>query len=753
MVRKWGLAALLVLLAVAGGAAGGGWLLLRGSLPRLDGRARLEGLSASAALARDSLGTVTVSAESRNDAVRVLGFAHAQDRFFEMDLLRRTAAGELSALVGRAALPLDQSRRVHRFRARMPDHLAALPAEDQALLAAYAEGVNAGLDGLAVRPWPYLLLRVKPRRWLPEDALLAGLAMFFDLQDGQNDRELLLLELERRLPPRLFFALAAPGTALDAPLVGEPWPPLDSAAIADELARFDFGEGDAIEPKTPGSNNFGVSGQLTADGRAIVANDMHLGLRAPGLWYRARLIYPDPEAPGGRVDATGVSLPGVPALVVGTNGHVAWGFTNSNGDWLDWVELADEAAAGIRVARERIEVKGEPDEVLEVEESRWGPVLGRSPEGRPLALAWTAHRPGAIDLGLIRLLRAMDLDEAVAIAHGSGIPVQNAVFADSTGRLGWTLMGRLPEREGGCDPQRPLVLGCRWTDRFLPSERVPLVLDPPDGRIQTANSRVVDAAGLAVVGDGGYALGARQRQIRDQLREKQRFTETDLLAIQLDDRALLLRDWWVRLRRTVEGKDEFRALEEVTRAPPERASVDSVSYRAARELRLRVHGRVRTALGGRRAGRLAQLEPVVIALLDGDRGPAVLESATRTLIAEWESKGPSLAERTWGEANTARICHPLAAALPEWLSPRLCMPKTPLPGDDHVPRVQGPSFGASERMVVSPGREEDGILHVPSGPSGHPLSRFWGAGHGDWETGRPTPLLPGAPQHHLQLEP
>lgn len=794
--------AMLVLLGVAGGA--GIYALLRSSLPQLEGEARIEGLSAPVQLQRDALGVVTLRATHRADALRALGFVHAQERFFEMDLARRSAAGELAALVGAAALPRDRANRAHRLRTRMRAEIERGTQDQREQLSAYVEGVNAGLRALDSRPWAYWLLRTRPDPWREEDSLLAGLAMFFDLQDSQNRRELGLLQLRAHRPQALVDLLAAPGSAHDAPLFGDALDAIEPSALlaalngeadADSAAAsadahttdgHDASPDSDPEPPSPGSNNFAVAGALTADGRALVADDMHLGLRAPGVWFRVRLIYPDPLAPGGQVDATGVSLPGVPALIVGSSGHVAWGFTNSYGDWHDWVEVefVDEAREEYRtpegkeqvtVTRERLDVRGGPTEWLEVRDTRWGPLLAEAPDGTALALRWTAHRPGAIDLGMAELLRAADIEQALDIAQRSGTPTQNFVGGDRAGRIGWTLMGRIPQRLGDCDPLRPLrpLEGCDWSDDWLPQARVPRLLDPAQQRLWTANSRIVDLQGLRVVGDGGYDLGARQAQIRDLLMARERFSEDELLAIQLDDRALFLAPWWERLRATLAQNADVSGLadlEAATRARPERASVDSVSYRGARGFRGLLIERwsqhafapAREALGESFVEpRIPQIEPVLQAYLslapeqvpEGWPQPAELQrEAVLALASEWRAQGGDFSERTWGERNTSAICHPLASALGP-ARQLLCMPAQALAGDSHLPRVQGPAFGASQRMVVAPGHEAEGLFHMPAGQSGHPLSPFFRAGHSDWALGRSSPFLPGAPQHSLTLTP
>lgn len=773
----WAVVAVLALLAATLLAA---VFALRGSLPQLDGQQALAGLGSSVSVQRDPLGVVSLQADNEQDMARALGFIHAQERYFEMDLMRRSAAGELAELFGPAALPMDRKMRVHRLRARTQDNLALALGDKRAVMEAYRDGVNAGLAALEVRPWPYLLLRQQPRPWTLEDSVLTGLAMYADLQDSDNSRELGLAQLQAHLPPALFALLTHPGSSLDAPLFGAA---LGDATLPD-VQQLDLRQGPLAAPahtspsqdEVKGSNNFAVAGALTADGRAILADDMHLGLRAPNIWFRVRLRYADALAADGVVDVNGFSLPGLPAVIVGSNGHVAWGFTNSYIDTADFAVVSASERAAVRQHAETLLVAGAAPQTLTVEESDWGPLLHQRPDGSALALRWTAQLPGAVRLDFADMARASDLDSALAVADRSGIPAQNLLLADRHGRIGWRLIGTRPARDPRC-PAATMTTGPEtgacppWTNR---TDQAPSLIDPAEHRLWTANGRVVGSEDLASVGDGGYDLGARGLQIRDGLFARQEFDEADLLAIQLDDRALLMQRWWQLLRQTVSGSDDpaLQRLEAASRQWEGRASVDSVSYRLARGFRgitldtleSAYTAPARAALGNDYvAPRLPQLEGVVWPLLQQRPAhllppghaswDALLADVARQLETDLSAQGPDLSQRSWGERNTAAICHPVSRALPALAKRWLCMPAHALPGDAHLPRVQGPAFGASQRMVVSPGHEADGIVHMPGGQSGHPLSPYWGTGHDDWEAGRPTPFLPGPAQHTLQLQP
>ncbi|KRA70639.1 MULTISPECIES: penicillin acylase family protein [unclassified Lysobacter] len=786
-MAKWIKRGLLALGVVALLAVAGAWWLLRGSLPQLDGELSLQGLSAPVTVQRDAQGVVTIDAASEADAIRALGYIHAQERYFEMDLLRRTAAGELSALFGPIAVEVDQRRRMHRLRARTEQHLDSFAGEQRPLLQAYTDGVNDGLAALRARPWPYLLLGTEPARWQLADSALVGYAMYFDLQDADNLRERALWKLRPALPASLYALLTHDGSTWDAPLFGNARGDAQLPDAATLNLRALPAPGNETLTEAPrrnevGSNNFAIAGTRTRDGRAIVADDMHLGLRAPNLWFRARLRYADPRVPGGRIDAGGFTLPGLPALVVGSNGRIAWGFTNSYGDWLDWAiapgcaGAAPKACAGLRTYEERIEVKGEAARVLRVRETAWGPLMHDNADGSALALRWSAHLPGGLNLGLAKLVRAQSLDEAMRDAQSVAMPVQNLVVGDRTGRIGWRLLGPIPQRAPACTGAVPLAADAAaacppWGVR---TDVAPQLLDPPGGRLWTANSRTLERAELARIGDGGLVLGARAQQIRNDLMSKQRLDERDLLRIQLDDRAIFLARWWTLLRDQAARSKNSPALTELAAAAAHwegRAVPESVSYRLVRSWRLAVHDRLidgLTAPARARQGRdfempeLPQFEGVAWPLVT-QRPPhllprrypsweALFEDAARQVRDDLAKQGP-LSERRWGERNTAAICHPLSRALPDFAKPVLCMPADELPGDVAMPRVQRKDFGASERMVVAPGHEAEGIIHMPGGQSGHPLSPYWGAGHDDWVQGRASPFLPGATRYTLKFKP
>ena len=788
-ILRWGGAAL-VLLAVLALLLYG---FLRGGAPRLDGEAALKGLSAPVQVTRDALGVPSISAADRMDAMRVLGYLHAQDRFFQMDLARRAAAGELSDLVGSAALDYDKRQRLFRLREVAKQVLARATPVQRAGLQAYADGVNAGLKALGTWPFEYGLLVRRPQRWLPEDSILVIDAMYFELQSSEDRHESQLALMRDVLPPPLFRFLSAAGTQWDAPIVGKPMdvPPLPSADVIDlqrnpppKLASNPPSEDAASDI---GSNNWAVSGAHGAGGHAMVANDMHLGIRVPNTWYRAQWTYPDPAMPGGSVTLTGVTLPGVPALVVGSNGHVAWGFTNSYGDWSDLVLLhldprdpdryqTAEGWKHFEHHRELIRVARGADATLDVRDTLWGPVLGQDHAGNWRAIHWMAADPEATNLELGDLEDARNVQAAMAVANRAGMPEQNFMTADADGHIAWTIAGRIPLRRG-YDPLVPSYWDKPDTgwEGWLDPARYPRVVDPADGRLWTANTRVVDGAMLALIGDGGYDLGARAGQIRDDLHSKDSFAASDMLAIQLDDQARFLARWRSLLLhllnpQRVFGHPERTAFRQAVSDWDGRASVDSVGYRLVREFRDQVEDLAMAPLFAacEQADpsfdyhRLAQLEgPLWVMVTQQPKNlldpgykdwDALLLAAVNKVSDSVVATRQPLIAYTWGARNLVHLRHPLSAAVP-FLSRFLDMPPVQLPGDSNMPRVQGRDFGASERMVVVPGHEAEGIFEMPTGQSGWPLSPFYGNSEPAWEKGEATPFLPGKPEHTLEFKP
>ncbi|WP_419815778.1 penicillin acylase family protein [Glacieibacterium sp.] len=749
------------------------------STARLDGRLQLAGLNAPVTIVRDAAGIPTITAANRHDLAFALGYLHGQERFFEMDQLRRAAAGELGALFGGSTAALDRKLRIHRFRARAEAALAAMPAPERAVQDAYTAGVNHGLGDLGAAPFEYLLLRGKPQPWRAEDSLLVVYAMYLDLQGINPGDELARARAGARGGHAMGDFLFPSGSELDAPIDGStlPEPPMPVRYGPDTPAAP--GQG-VDEVPIKGSNNWAVAGSLTATGAALVANDMHLSNALPNIWYRARLVQ---TGPGG-FTTNGVTLPGGSTIVAGSNGHIAWGFTDAYIDTHDAVildavpgdPLSYATPAGPRKlvrTPERLCVHADCSTMI-VEESIWGPVTDRLPDGRRVVERWSAHDPGAAGLSaLLALEHAATVTEAVAIAHGAAIPQQNFVVGDSAGNIAWTIIGRVPARFG-IDGRWPASWadGSRGWHGYLPDDRIPVVMNPAGGRIWTANSRVVGGAAYALLGDSGYDSGARAARIRDRLLAHDRFTPRDMLSIQLDDQSDRNRFWQAELLRVLgngRGDPKLGGMIPYVRDWNGHADAGSVGYLLIAKFRTETMNLVyaayvgtpegsegrRSYAGGQSDGpmrRLLRARPAALVPPGFASWDAVEAKALGNVAAAVDKAGGGLAAFTWGAFNVAGVHHPLANAIP-LLGLLTDPPEMAQNGDSGVPRAKSPGFGPSERFAVSPGHEAQGLMHMPGGEAGNPLSPYYLAGHRDWLEGRLAPFLPGPGKWTLVLAP
>jgi len=769
------IALLLVVIAIAL------YLAVRASLPTLDGTKFIDSVTAPIKVTRDAQGTVAIEATTKLDAMRALGFIHAQERFFEMDLARRAAAGELSALLGKATVKMDEAKRIHRFRARLGDTVLRLRYSEQQTLQAYADGVNAGLNNMSVRPWQYLALRADPQAWAPVDSLLVIAEMYSMLQGRTMETAFSDALLREQLNEKLFDWLKPRGGSWDATLDGSviPTAPIPGPALIDTRAAKPAAPATTAPAPAAnvsaisiayadvpllGSNAWAVTGALTKHGGAMIANDMHLGLTVPNIWFRAQLQFIENGAPRRLV---GVTLPGVPALVAGSNGDIAWGFTNAYGKWLDWVPAKGLAAVEFT---EVIAVKGGASVTLKGRETSVGPIA-KTHDGRDFALAWMAHRPGGINLRMSAVAAATDVASALDIAHGAGTPHQNFFVVDKQGNAAWTIAGLMHERTKTGGAALGFAQVSEVAYEVLAADKYPTIKNPANGRLWSGNNRKLGGASGASIGEGGGDLGARAQQIRDRLREKQKFSEAELISIQYDNESRFLARWREQLRFSAAeaGKPGSADLLDALKKWNGRADVDQVGHRLVRAFRARVHDQLWKAW-------MTTLAPTLgkAAIVDGRFEYPVWQAITERPMhllpqpfASWDeflsaqvafvrddlikTEG-NIANATWGNRNKAAIKHPFSRIIPA-LAPYLDMPPTPLAGDNHMPAVALSSFGASQHMVIAPGREAEGILTMPGGQSGHPLSPFYGAGHKDWLEHKPAPLLAGPATHTLTLRP
>lgn len=777
IVRRVVLASVIISLVGAFAAAVAAAILLTGSFARESGQAAVPGLAAPVEVRRDAMGVPVIRADTFEDAAAAMGFVHAQDRFFQMDLLRRSAAGELSALLGRAALDADKRSRRFRFRAVSRELLPRLPEHHRLVLEAYARGVNAGMADLTVRPPEYLVLRAAPEPWTAEDSLLAMFSMFDALAMGARFERCATV-MHETLGPDLASFLLPETTRFDSPLVSDrsPFPspaPIPAPPAPPEETEPPDGRPVPVpvpEPDLPGSNNWAIAGARTTDGRAILSNDMHLPHSVPNIWHRVQV-----ELPGVRL--VGVTLPGFPMIVAGSNGSVAWGFTNTTGDFADLIRIRPDPADGSLYLTpegpdafvehdEPIRVRGGPDEPFTVRETRWGPVIDDNLLSAPVALRWIALDAQRVNINLLDLIGAQNLDQATAVLRSWHGPPQNVAVADAHGRVGLTVSGWLPRRQGhtGLVALPSTDPNAAWDSR-LEDNRRPSVLDPADGVIFSANNRVFSLDEARMLGRH-WALGERAGRIAGLLRAIPVASERAMLDVALDTRAGLFEPYRAAALALAEHAPDDPRLSsaiDAVRSWNGRADADQpgftvlVRFRAGL-WRMLVDPHLQACRDADPAFRYFwfQSDEPLLRLI-AERPPEWLpddfaswpDALARVLSESVEPDGDS---PEWGQRNRAAISHPLARAVPQ-LAQVLNMPRDPLPGHASTVRVQTPSFGASQRLVVSPGREEDAIFHMPAGQSGHPLSRHYRAGHHDWVKGEPTPLLAGEPQTSFRLLP
>ncbi len=763
--------------------------LLRASLPKLDGEQRVPGLESPVKITSDRYGIPTIAAQSRLDATLALGYITARDRLWQIDILRRRAAGRLSEILGKGALRVDRRQRTLGFARAAKAIVANLPEDQKEILRSYASGINAYINAAKVLPFEFLILRYQPEPWAVEDSILIILNIFQELTGDSEEDERMLSIMAASLPPEIVDFLTPDTDDYTTVLLGgknahrpiRPIPIKALTSIRHTLSPTDKKTGMVRMQPHIGSNNWAVAKSKTSDGRAIVANDMHLGLSVPNIWYRAALRYGD-------VEISGVTLPGTPGVVAGSNGHVAWGFTNIGGDFIDLVRLElnpenpDEykTRAGwkrFEVANETIRIKGGKTVDHPVKLTVWGPVSETALMGQPVAIHWTALEPQAVDIGLLYIDKAETLEDAIHVMNRSGGPPLNAVMADNTGRIAWTYCGRMPVRKGfdGASSKS-------WTDGkigwegYIPPDDLPRVIDPPSGFLVTANNRTLGTDYPHVIGHN-YSNSYRAYRISERLSEMDQITEEDMLQLQLDTTSHFY-DFYQQLalsvltNDTIANKPALKAVRRHIEAWIGKAEVDSVSFGVLVRFHEGLAADVFTpfltrckAVDENFVYTWRNIEPPLRMILTEQVPELIpdtnypnweawirskLEEALQQLYSEYNIN--SLEQLTWGRINTTDIAHPLGRRIPV-LGKFLNMPRDLLPGCSFCVRVSKPDFGASERLVVSPGRHSDGILHMPSGQSGHPLSPNYKDGHQHWAKGEIHAFLPGAATHSLMLKP
>ncbi len=686
MLRRAGkIAAVLAGLLVFAGIAG--FALLRTSLPARDGTLVVAGLDRPVAIIRDQNAIPHIFADSAHDAYFALGFVHAQDRMWQMELLRRLASGRLAEILGPRALGADKYNRTLGLNRTAAAILRDTPRDVRAVLDAYAAGVNAWREErTGVLPPEFVALRFEPEPWRPVDSLLWSRLMALRL--GRNRHT----ELTRM---RVAAALSANG--LPPTLLNELWPRAGGPVTIDGRVRASAPLFDALPEgiaADSGSNGWIVGGRRTKSGKPILANDPHLRFGAPILWYLARL-----EAPGLRL--TGATVPGVPFTILGHNGSIAWGMTNAAGDaedhFLETVDPTDktryltpDGPRSFATRREVIRVKDTADTVITVRETRHGPVisdLSKDPsrDGQIIALSSVALRPGDRTVeALLAINRAAGWRDFRAAALNFHTPHTNLLFAAMDGDIGMVSAGRLPIRKAG-DGRVPAPGADGrhdWTG-FIPMADLPAIHNPPSGIVVNANNRMIgDAYPYLLTAD--WNAGYRAERIAEVLAAQDGQDMRSTAALQQDTLSTAARRLIpLMVRIEPRGETERRALS-LLRAwdfTMRRNRPEPLIYAAW----LRQLGRALAAddIGGPAArfyrGLMSSPGPDFIEAAltrrqhwcDDVKTPAKEDCAGRlslslgrALAEITAALGPDMADWRWGALHRARFTHPIFTNAP-----------------------------------------------------------------------------------------
>jgi penicillin G amidase len=556
--------ALGILILVSLGAALWIYLVARRALPPLDGNLPVKGLSAAVTVTRDEHGFPTITAANLDDLFFAQGFVTAQDRMFQMDGMRRYAAGELSEVIGEGQLKHDRQQRILGMRQAAQKNLTMVPPEGRKQLDAYVRGVNAYIESHRNNlPIEFRLLGYSPKPWMAEDSLVIAAYMVQDLSSTPRHaltREKVLAKLGPELTADLYVNTSwrerppvAERTGLD---MGRPDSNHEDNGADDDDNDSDssvvqmvrrpnaaplsgwFPDEDFFhdEPRAIGSNNWVVSGAHTVTGKPLLSNDMHLGHQMPNLWYVAHLRC-------GQFDVAGVTLPGYPYVIGGHNERIAWGFTNL-GPTVEDVYVEQFNADGQYLTpdgwkqpqrrQEVIHIKGKPDVTFDVLLTRHGPIVSELVPGetRKLALRWTLY--DGIRSPFFAVDSAQNWEQFRAAFSQFDAPGQNVVYADVDGNIGYQATGKIPIRASGDGslPEDGSTDAYEWTG-YVPYDRLPRVLNPASGILATANSRITPN-GYPNSLSTEWEAPWRVSRIYKVLESGKQFSAVDMLALETD---------------------------------------------------------------------------------------------------------------------------------------------------------------------------------------------------------------------------
>ena len=758
---------LALIVAIPLALAIGAFFHMRRSLPQVEGEIRLAGLQAPVEIARDANGIPHVFAGSIADAYFALGFVHAQDRLWQMEVSRRIASGRISEMVGPGPLNIDRMMRTLGLRRAAEANLRRYDAETVRLLDAYAAGVNAFLATNPVLPPEFWLARFTPEPWSAVDSVVWTKVMALDL-GGNWRNELLRMSLASRVPLARIQEFIPP-SAGDAPL-----------AIRDLKALY----GGAVAPQSApgaggGSNTWVVSGARTESGKPMLANDPHLPLTVPPVWYFAHL-----SAPG--LNVIGATLPGVPGVIVGRNDRLAWGFTNTGPDVQDlYLEkvlpdgryLTPDGPREFSIVKETIRVKGAASEELNVRISRHGPVVSdvqrvALPAGQVLALAWTALAEDDLTAQAVgRVAIAHDWPSFVAALRDYGAPQQTISYADVDGNIGFIAPGRVPVRKRAND-LKGLAPAPGWDARYdwagsIPYEELPRLLNPKSGAFVSGNQKILPPGYRHFI-TSEWQPSYRANRMAELLDATPKHSRESFARMQMDVVSLAVRELLPYLLATRAATPQAQAALARLAAWDGTMSAERAEPLIVvawwRELTRAIYadelGPAFPAAWSTRARFVAN----VLADRDGqsrwcdDIGTPQVETCAEILAASLERAladvrqryGDDPARWRWGEAHFALSEHRPFSRVP-WLAPFFEL-RVPVPGDAYTLNVGQSNFAdeaapyasrhaPSLRAIYDLADPQASVFIHSGGQSGNPLSPHYRDFAELWAKGEYVPML------------
>jgi penicillin amidase len=682
------------------------WFFWR-PLPQTSGQLAAP-LSARVTITRDSLGMPDISAGNEQDLFFAQGYTTAQDRLWQMDGLRRFAAGDLAEIVGPGGIESDRDSRRMRMRRIAEAASLTMPAKDRAEFAAYARGVNHFIETHRTSlPFEFAILGYDPRPWSVVDSILISLYMYRSLTTSWPEKI-----LKRNLL---------------------------ASGDADKIAfLFPTRAGAEVSPGAdvqPGSNAWAISGRLTASGKPLLSNDMHLEYSVPGIWFMVGLRMPG-------LHVAGVSLPGTPGVIVGHNDHIAWGLTNLHFDVQDlYLERIDERTGRYlyqgkveqaRAEREIIRVKGKEAIDLRSWVTRHGPLVAEN-----LALRWTAAEPGMFEFPFIDVDRAANFEEFTkAFARLPG-PGQNAVYADREGNIGYHASGKLPIRRNykGDVPVDGSTGEFEW-DGYIPFDKLPSAFNPSNGLVVSANQNPFPS-GYEFPVQGTFATPYRSNQIRNMLQVVKGIKPEDNLRIQKDVysafHALLAKALAAAAEKRQVADAQVREAVEILRSWDGQMDKDKIAPFIA-ELAFQ-HFRTSVAdvaSPGNGALYQTQMSAAPIARLIRERpegwfrdyDEVLVRSLVEALAEGRRMQGSVMKKWFYGKYLQLAINHPVGHQIPLAKSYFDVGPVAASGGSTSVKQTTR-RLGPSERFNADLGDWDKSLLNLPIGESGHVLSSHY----------------------------